>query len=44
MIGSGVLTDDQDHISVIEILKGDRAFPDANGLSKSLSAGFVAHV
>jgi len=44
VIGSWILTNDQNDISVVEILKGDRSFPDPNGLPETFSAGFMAHV
>ena len=44
MIGSRVLSDDHDHISMIEVIECDGALADADGFYQALSTRFMTHV
>ena len=44
MVGAWVLTDDHNHIGLIEVRQANRALADANGASEGFPAGLVAHV
>ncbi len=44
MIGAGILTDHENRISLLEILKQNRAFANANRLLQSNTTGLVAHI
>ena len=44
MVGSRVLSNDENCVGVVEILERYGPFADANGLPQTLPAGFMAHV
>src|ERR1700736_3665627 len=44
MIGAGILANDENRISQIEIVKGYRTLPAADGFAERGAARFVAHV
>ena len=44
VVGTGVLANYDDKVGHIKVFKGDRAFPDADGLLQSDARRFMAHI
>ena len=44
MVGTRILTDDEDEICFLKTGEANRAFADPNGARKAHTTGFVAHV